>query len=228
MPSDRSGEPWTGATYNGFSGPTAAEPPRPAERPHVVPTTRPAISTRNLMIGGVAAAVALGLVFGLWARTPSKRMDRLSSTAEAATPASVPIEVSQPPPMTLPQNTGRMEVLAPDQVQAARASAPMIAAAPRMPAPAMIQSRDVAAIAPQIDDPPLPPLRRGAINCGAPASAAEASICEDAGLAPERRLSRAERRALRDGYAPEPALRAPPRYQPDDEPADEEPSDPGA
>ena len=225
MPSDRSGEPWTGATYNGFSGPS--EPPPPQARPGVV-RDAPALSTRNLMIGGVAAAVALGLVFGLWARTPARDVDKLGAQAEAGTPASVPIEVAQAPPMTLPQNTGRMEVLSPDQLQAARASAPMVA--PRAPAlsPAVIEGRDVAAIAPQTYERPMPQLRRGAINCGAPASAVEQSICEDAGLVPsERRLSRAERRAQRDAYD-DPALRAPPRYQPQEEPLDDEDArDPG-
>jgi hypothetical protein len=119
MPSDR-GEPWAGTTYNGFSGPGAPDaPPQPPPAP--VRRSLPQISRKTMILGGVGAAVLAGLAFGLWAR-PSH--DRLGSAAEAATPASVPIEVNRPQPLPTPRSTGRMEVLPAEMAQQARANAP--------------------------------------------------------------------------------------------------------
>jgi hypothetical protein len=164
MSSDR-GEPWAGSTYNGFSGP-GATPPQPEPR-----SVRrlPAVSRRNLILGGIGAAVLAGLAFGLWAR-PSGQ-DPLGAQAEAATSPAVPIEVNQPQPLPTPKSAGRMEVLPAEMIQQARANAPVA----RPPRAETGLPEDVSAISPQVEDPP-----------------------EARWAPPEQRLSRAERRALRE------------------------------
>jgi hypothetical protein len=100
MPADR-GEPWGGATYKGFAGPTPAETTTdgaPQSQRRLRAPAWSTISRKQKIIGGVAAAVVLGLAFGLWARTGVHSRDNLSSSAEAAVTAKVPIEVTQPAP----------------------------------------------------------------------------------------------------------------------------------
>lgn len=194
MPSDRTGEPWAGSTYNGFSGgssaPGAPQPPPPREPPRRFPE----LSGKTLIVGGVGAALALGLAFGLWAR-PSGH-DPLGSKAEAATPASVPIVVNRPQPLPTPTSAGRMEVLPAEMAQQARANAP--AARPARADTGLPQ--DASAISPQIDDPP-----------------------EARWAPPEQRLSRAERRAQREQrWADEQAARDDPRYDRDEPPPPED------
>lgn len=222
MPSDRV-EPWSGATYNGFSGAGTPEAP-PRSAASVAPPARPHafrlddLSRNQKIMGGVAAALVLGLAFGLWARTGVHRDGRagdpLSASAESAVSPRVNIELTKPAPMTLPRAVGgRMEVLPADLAASARASAPM--AAPRARA-AMDNGANIAVISrPVIDASPLSRAERRAMARGEPLPA-------DPEFAPpprDFRLSRAERRALRDV---EP-LRADPRYlPPEDEPVDDD------
>lgn len=140
MPTDRD-EPWAGATYNGFSGPSPDAPPAapPAGRQW------PAFTRNRTLMGGVAAAVGLGLVLGVWAHprlgADGKAREPMSASAvEAATLPRVPIEVTQPAPPPTVRTSGKMEVLPPDMVRAAQ---------PPPRAPAAIESgADVAAFAP--------------------------------------------------------------------------------
>jgi hypothetical protein len=191
MPTDRE-EPWGGATYNGFSGPAPDVPPESA------PAARrqwPAFTRNRTLMGGVAGAVVLGLILGVWAHPPlgadSKAHEPTSaSAAEAATLPKVPIVLTQPTPPPTVKTAGRLEVLPPDMAAAAKpAPRPPSAPAPS-PAPSAEDSAaDVAQLdPPQLDRPPPPPLSR-----------AERRALREAPIeAPPPPLSRAERRALRD------------------------------
>lgn len=207
MPKDPIGEPWAGTTYNGFAGQAAAPPP-PAPRP---PQDR---VPRKLVIGGVAGAVALGLVFGLWARPdfgddgkarePMKAVTR----AEAVSPP-VPVEVAAPVAPPVPRADGPLEVLPPELARAAPAprSAPMVRAqAPRpvVVAPSAGESAaPVVARAPELA--PFVPARRRAeadpsFNCRYARSPSEEMVCSDPVLAAaDRRLNRAYERAIASG-----------------------------
>jgi len=122
MPDERGADPWGGATYKGFSG--LAEP-RPARGP---------VLNRNWVIGGVAAAVGLGLLFGLAARPDIGQHEMKAAPMQPAAQASneaIPIEVTKPVVLPAAKPTTPLEVLPPDM---ARRAAP--AATPRFePAP---------------------------------------------------------------------------------------------
>lgn len=212
MPIDRQGEPWSDATYRGFAapGPDAPRGPEPRRR-------LPSIS-RNGLILGAAVAVALGLVFGLWAR-PNLQGGAGASQPDLAAPGrAVPIEVAHPAPPPQPRG-GKLDVL-----PSAPAQIPRAEAAPT-PAPAGPQAaEDAATSAPsEASGPPLPrlapppplpaiqrppPEARASDACATARPGAELMVCEDPGLsAADRELARSYRRALASG-APPGAIRA--------------------
>jgi uncharacterized protein YecT (DUF1311 family) len=205
MPSDRTGEPWT--EYNGFAAEPVTPPPRRRLR-------LPPLTGRNIAFG-TAGAVALGILGGLLLRPDldSKGFDK----AEAAAPA-VPIEVNRPQPLPTPKAAGKLEVLSPDQVAAARANAappaPSYAPAPQayLPsAPPPLPRVEAAPITapPAVRQPPPLAAPQVAANCAGARSQAEAMVCGDPDLAAaDRELNRAYRRALQSGAAPPGALRA--------------------
>ncbi|HVI31894.1 lysozyme inhibitor LprI family protein [Phenylobacterium sp.] len=210
MPKDPIGEPWAGTTYNGFAGQAAVSPPA-ASRP---PQDR---IPRKLVIGGVAGAVALGLVFGLWARPDfgddgrAREPMKAVTQAEAVSPP-VPVEVAAPVPPPTPRADGPLEVLPPELARAAPAPAagpaPMVRAeAPRPPvvvAPSASESSaPVVARAPE-PAPFVPPRRRAdanpSFNCRYARSTSEEMVCADPQLAAaDRRLNRAYERAIASG-----------------------------
>src|SRR5687767_13546688 len=107
MPNQRIGEPWAGATYNGFSGPTTGATTNTATTHR-----RREKMSRNTLLGGLGAAVAAGLLFGLWARPEfgedgraREPMKAAPSTVEAPA-AQVPIEVNAPIVTPPPQVDG--------------------------------------------------------------------------------------------------------------------------
>jgi uncharacterized protein YecT (DUF1311 family) len=193
MPSDRAGEPWAGTTYNGFSGPAE---PRPARR------ATPPLS-RNLILGGVAAAVGLGLVFGFAARPNLGQHERAAPMQPATQPSTdtLDIEVNKPVILPAPRPTGRLEVLPPDLAR----NAPRMAARALPAQPAAAPHIDAPLSPPRID--PRPPTE-ASFSCRGAGSAAEQMVCEDPGLArADRRLQRAYERALRTGSVPPRELR---------------------
>ena len=214
MPTDRVGDPWAESNYNGFAGAPAAPPPRRR-------FAMPAMSGRNLAIGA-GAAVAFGLLFGLWAR-PNIAKDPGAAAERTATP--VPIEVQKPPPPQPLRSDGKLEVLSPDQAAAARINPPAASYVPAPPpslpaidaqgqaqAPAVRQPPPLAvAPAPRVAQPPpisTPPARAG-FDCSGARSPAEAVVCSDPELAAaDRELARSYRRALQSGAAPPGAIRA--------------------
>jgi hypothetical protein len=123
MPRDRTADPWGGATHHGFSSLT--EPcPRPGRGPMRT-------LSRKHVIGGVAAAVGLGLAFGLAARPDVGQHARRVVPMQPATRAStgtIPIEVVKPAVRPAPKPTTRLEVLPPEM---ARGATPPATAAPR-------------------------------------------------------------------------------------------------
>jgi len=221
MPTDQRGEPWPDRTYNGFSGP-AAEPRR---------RTLPRVTGRAVAIGG-AAAIALGLVLGVWAR-PNFGKDPTDAAERTATP--VPIEVNRPPPPQPLTSNGKLEVLSPEEAAQARAAnaaayppppapASTYVPAPPPPLPSVAASPGYAPaptyrappVAPPMvrQPPPLAPVAqdgrpgRAGFDCGAARSQAEAMVCGDPDLAAaDREMTRAYRRALQSGAAPPQALR---------------------
>lgn len=219
MPTDRAGDPWSDRTYNGFAG----SPPPPPEPRRAV--RLPAMTGRNLAIGA-GAAVAFGLLFGLWAR-PNFAKDPNEAAERTATP--VPIQVDRPPPPEPMRSDGKLEVLSPDQVAAARMSAPSAAPPPAayvpaappalppveteapQPAPRQAPPLAVAPPAPRVAQaPPAPqPASRTGFDCSGARSPAEAMVCADPELAAaDRELGRAYRRAMQSGAVPPAVLRS--------------------
>jgi uncharacterized protein YecT (DUF1311 family) len=224
MPTDRTGDPWPGATYKGFAGGAAGRPEPAASAPE---PQRRRLPTRTLMIGGVIAALVLGVLFGLLARPQLVGSKPTMSPATTAAPpapavapgaAQVPIAVNPPPaPEPLPRAPGRLETLPPDMAAASRPPPPTSrsavrqqAVAPTLPAIAPPQ----AAQAPVAPTPPTPqaapapfepaPTYRASYDCATARPGAEQAVCSDPGLAAaDRRMARAYRRAIQSGIAPE-------------------------
>jgi uncharacterized protein YecT (DUF1311 family) len=220
MPKDPIQESWTGGAYNGFAGPSPGAPTPPPPR---APDRR-----RNLLLGGLAGAVGLGLVFGLLARPQLgdqgvERAPMKPVTAESsATP--VPVEVAKPEPLPIPKPDGKLEVLPPELARAAPpplrvpAAAPSRPApAPPVPAPAQVAQAPSApeASAPVVARAPDPPAwtaprtrANPSFNCRYARSLSEEMVCGDPELAAaDRRLARAYNRAVAAGV-PARALRA--------------------
>lgn len=197
---------WSGTTYNGFSGPAPEAPAARRSRFARLAEQRP--STRNLMLGGVGAALALGLLFGALAKPEIKTPEGPARAPMQPVPsaANLPIEVGAPPPEQVVQPAGKLEVLPPDLARQARAQAQ---------AQAQLQARYQAAAAPPPTDsaaqipavsyvapPPAAPAPRprASFDCAAARPGAEQLVCSDSSLAAaDRQLAQAYRRALQAG-----------------------------
>jgi uncharacterized protein YecT (DUF1311 family) len=219
MPTDRSEEPWSETTYRGLSGPGSRGHDDRPRRGFALPRI-----TKGGLIVGAAAAVALGLALGLWAR-PNLETSRGADAAQRVA-AAVPIEVNRPPPEAVTSN-GKLEVLPPDVAAASRqASAERqsslssvfdLAPPPPLPRPAEPRAPTPPRVAALTPPPPLqaapetapsPPQVRAGLDCADAGSLAEEMICSDPDIAAaDREMSRAYRRALRAG-TPAGALRA--------------------
>jgi len=193
MPSDRARDLWPGTTHNGFSGPPEPEVGRPPPR-----ATRRV--SRTLLLGGVAAAVGLGLLAGAITRPNLGQGEKAPPMRAVTQPSTetLDVEVNKPVVLPAPKSTGRLEVLAPDL---ARDAPRMVAAAAPTPLP-------------RIDAPPAPPgvetpaADEASFSCRAAGSPAEQMVCEDPGLArADRRLRQAYERALHTGVIPPRELR---------------------
>ena len=175
-------DPWADKTYNGFAG--ASELPPPAPRMRRLPS-------RKVVLGGVAAGLALGAVLGLAARPDlGKRAPDpapMQPVPRAAT-AMLDIEVAKPVILPAPKATGRLEVLSPDLVRAAPRMVVTAGAVPRH-----IEPRPVAN--PESD-------------CSTAGSVADQLVCEDPALSrADRRMQQAYARAMRSGAMPRRDLR---------------------
>jgi uncharacterized protein YecT (DUF1311 family) len=195
-------KPWAGATYRGFSGPPPAAPS--SARP-----TRSWPIPRPVAIG-IAGAIALGLIGGMWAR-PELEHPRASApmravtSEEDATPAKVAIELNALPPPQAVKPAGRLDVLPPDLARSAARALPVTAADPATTAtdasarfvqipPRVMRVDTPAPLAPPAAADPCPTDRGGAAHL----------VCADPDLAAaDRELNRAYRRALRSGAPPE-------------------------
>ena len=196
-------EPWAGATYRGFSGPPPAGP-APAGGTDGWPIPRPVAI-------GLAAALALGLVGGIWAR-PDLVQPQTSTPMRAVTRETgaglpkVDIELNALPPPQTVKPAGRLDVLPPDLARRTPNPAPTLQneatpsqadAAPRL---AQVPPRVV-----QVDTPaPLAPPPVAADPCPTTRGRAAHMVCANPDLAAaDRELNRAYRRALRSGAPPE-------------------------
>ena len=178
--SDRA-DPWADKTYNGFAG--ASELPAPAPKARRLPS-------RKVVLGGVAAGLALGAVLGLVARPdlgkPAPDAAPMQPVTRAST-AMLDVEVNKPVIPPAPKATGRLEVLSPDLARAA----------PRMVA--------VAAVPPHIEPRPI---ANPEPDCSTAGSVAEQLICEDPALSrADQRMQQAYARAMRSGAMPRRDLR---------------------
>jgi uncharacterized protein YecT (DUF1311 family) len=134
MPTDRAGDPWAGATYKGFSD-AAGAPPRPPRRaPRGARGAAPI-----LIVGGVAAALALGagVGVGFWVRpqlwpgpaaSPAATADRTPPPAARPAPptATADMPTTTNPPLQIPlapRAPGRLESLPPEMTVATQAAA---------------------------------------------------------------------------------------------------------
>jgi uncharacterized protein YecT (DUF1311 family) len=180
-------------------------------------------------MGGVAGALGLGLVFGLWAKPDFGDDGRARQTPPART-ASVPTAADLAPAVPLPppdqmtievqpqvqapteaqrrEMADRIEVLPPRAAPAPRPAPPAARAAP---APQIATAPPPVRIAPpaQVVVPPAPPPTQSAsadesarpsFPCRFARSRSERMVCADAGLASaDRRLARAYNRAVAAG-----------------------------
>lgn len=183
--------------------PMEARPVDSAQRRGLSPAAR-----RNLVIGA-GAALALGLVLGVWARPD---LGGEGGSGAATRPmAAVPIEVNQPSPPLVPTSNGKLEVLSPDQAAAARAPAygaspsletPTLQAPPPLP-PQTVASLGAPAGAAATPPRPAQAGGRAGVDCASARSEAEQMVCGDPDLAAaDREMSRAYRRALQSSAAP--------------------------
>lgn len=228
---------WT--TYNGFSGAGGGDRPLPdtglrierPERPQPPPRQfepdeyrlppRPRGPagfgvSRKMLLGGVAAALGLGLLFGVVAKpdfgdAPAREpMRAVTPAVGAAAAPAVPIEVAAVTPQAVtPPPTGKLEVLPPELAKAAQARAPV--AAPRRPtpvieapapapAPAAPEVREIPPAPPRIAAAPPRPVVQPSFNCRYASSRSERMVCGDPELARlDRRLDRAFERAVASG-----------------------------
>jgi uncharacterized protein YecT (DUF1311 family) len=172
-------DPWADKTYNGFAGASELPPPPGKRR----------LPSRKLMLGGLAAGLALGAVLGLAARPdlgrPAADAHALQLAPRAST-AMLDVEVSKPAPLPTPKSAGRLQVLSPEL--------------------AKVPPRVVAVSAP----PNAEPQAAGRLepDCSLADSVAEQLVCEDPALArADRRMQQAYARALRSGAMPRRDLR---------------------
>jgi uncharacterized protein YecT (DUF1311 family) len=179
MPKDPIGESWAGSTYNGFAGHSAggAAPPPPPHahgQDHVAPSGGG--RNRKLLIGGVAGAVALGLVFGIWARPQfgedgRERGPMQPVTAQpvetASVPASVPVEVARPAPEPIPRADGPLEVLPPEMA----AATPDVVRSPARTAPTRAEPAPTRRVPEFAQAPPRVVVPRSAPEAAAPVTA---------------------------------------------------------
>ena len=194
MPIDRIGDPLSGPAYDGFSGGPAAEPEPP----------RPSLRRRRpvaLMLGGVAGALALGLLFGLWAR-PELVGSKPTPPVEQARTSQIPLTVSPPAASEpIPRAPGRLETLPPEMAAAARLQTlPQV----ETPGPA---ADPAASVAPEAAEAPPKERFPTSFDCATARPGAEEMICGDAALAAaDRAMGQAYRRAMDSGVDPD-ALR---------------------
>jgi uncharacterized protein YecT (DUF1311 family) len=196
MPNDHQGDPWRDSTYRGFAD-AAGQAQRPSPRPRRA-------DGRALLVGGVAAALALGLALGLLARPQLKvsRNPPAATAAPAQAPsapaAQVPIAIAPTPAPELPK-ARPLQVL-PDQPAARAPRAKPVepaepAAEAAAPTPAPLARAETPA--------PAAPAWRTEPDCAGRAGAAQ-MVCSDPELsAADREMARAYRRALDAGVPAE-------------------------
>jgi uncharacterized protein YecT (DUF1311 family) len=147
------------------------------------------LPSRKVMLGGVAAGLALGAVLGLVARP-----DLGKAASDAAPMQPVPrastamlnVEVNKPIILPAPKATSRLEVLSPDLARTA---------------PRMAVTTAVPHIAPR-------PVANSEPDCSTLDSVAEQLVCEDPALSrADQRMQQAYARAMRSGAMPRRDLR---------------------
>jgi len=218
---------WSG-TYNGFAqkgGPQhdtglriERPPPRQFEPDEyrLPPRPRGRGVSRGMLLGGVGAAVGLGLLFGFFAKpefaeAPTRApMAPVTRTAEETVTTPVLVEVAAATPAPAPKAAGKLEVLPPDLARAAQARSTTFPASPPTapprsqpvvdlpePAPA---PREIAPAPPRIAAAPSPPLAQPSFNCRYAGTRSERMVCADPELARlDRRLDRAFQQAVGSG-----------------------------
>ncbi len=224
---------WPG-TYNGFSGTGAPlhdtglrierpEPRRFEPHEYELPSRPRRRVSRGMLLGGLGAAVGLGLVFGLLAKPDLGEEARTREPMQPVTPAtaptaaSVPIEVAPASTPSAPPPAGKLEVLPPELARAVQPRSPTVV--PTRPEPvetrtarvrdaAPVPTREAAPAPPREAAPPPPrvaavtppPAARPSFNCRYAGTRAERMICADPVLAQlDRRLDRAFDRAVSSG-----------------------------
>lgn len=231
MTSESGYEPWPGAAFDGR-----------ATAPPLGPQIAPPRPTRGVVVAsGIAIALALGLGVGYLAQPDLGAPDAAYKPMAPAPPGAQQGLIIQPgaaqavtAPASVPRATGKLEVLPPDMVRAARQATLASAPAPVAATSAVRDVSDVTAdpsppasylAAPQVPaQPPThlappPPAqayptpypRMAAADgpCAGPASRAAQIVCSDPDLsAADQALNRAYRRALRSGALPPEQLRA--------------------
>jgi len=193
MPIDRIGDPLPGPTYKGFPEGPGAEPDPPPARPSLR-RRRP----MALMLGGIAGALTLGLLFGLWAR-PELIGSKPTPPVEQASAGQIPLTVSPPAASDpIPRAPGRLETLPPDMAAAARTQALPQGVAPGPDA------APAASVAPEAAQAPPKERFPTSFDCATARPGAEEMVCGDAALAAaDRAMGQAYRRAMRSGADPD-------------------------
>ncbi|MGA0605785.1 hypothetical protein ACO2Q0_07270 [Phenylobacterium sp. VNQ135] len=209
---------YPGGAYHGFAGragpDTGLRIERPAQRQfepdeYRLPDRPRRGVSRGMLLGGVGAAVGLGLLFGLFAKPElgaggrdREPMRPVSRTAEQTVVTPVPVEVAAVTPAPAPKSAGKLEVLPPELARAAEARAPIRAAPPARTPTVETPAPPVREIVPptRVAEAPPPVRADPSFNCRFAGTRAERMICGDPELARlDRRLDRAFDRAVASG-----------------------------
>jgi uncharacterized protein YecT (DUF1311 family) len=197
MPIDQTGDPWPKPT-DGRRGKSGREPE--ATPPPAPPRRRP---SPLVLLLGVAGALTLGVLFGLWARPELLVGARPMASAVPPHTPSGPEGAGQVPLVVAPPARTDPPPRAPDRLQTLP---PEMAAAAPAPSPTPDVSGAEPTAPPEPDAAEAPPAPRYAasFDCATARPGAEEMVCEDPALAAaDRRMARAYRRAMGSGVDPE-------------------------
>jgi uncharacterized protein YecT (DUF1311 family) len=202
MPIDQTGDPWPKPTdgRRGESGRDPEATPPPATPPRHRPSPL-------VLLLGVAGALTLGVLFGLWARPELLVGSRPMASAVPPHTPSAPASAGRVPLVVAPPARTDPPPRAPDRLQTLPPEMAAAASAPPAPTPEIPQAappEPAAPTSPEAAEAAPPPRYPASFDCATARPGAEEMVCEDPALAAaDRRMARAYRRAMGSGVDPD-------------------------
>jgi uncharacterized protein YecT (DUF1311 family) len=154
------------------------------------------------LLSGVAGALVLGVLFGLWAR-PELAGSQPTPAAAPAGVSQVPVVMAPPAKSEAPPRApGRLETLPPDMAAGAGDQVMPSDAGALTPRERPAAAGDGAAS--EAAETPSPRRYAASFDCATARPGAEEMVCQDPALAAaDRRMARAYERAMRAGADPD-------------------------